>query len=73
MAARLQHHSRALFDDHFRAVPGLGVDIWAHHEEVGSYRYCVYLNPTDSATFATIVYFPLRRWISRKGAGTMRS
>lgn len=57
MAARLQHHSRALFDDHFRAAPGLGVDIWAHHEEVGSYRYCVYLNPTDSATFATIVYF----------------
>lgn len=54
----LQYHSTALFASAFNPAPRLGTEIWAHCQEVGGYRYCAYLAANDTATFASLIYFP---------------
>lgn len=53
----LRFHSNAIFASHFAPAPRLGIQMWAHRQEVGGYRYCSYLMPNDTATFATLMYF----------------
>lgn len=56
--ALLHHHSNAVFAGHFTPASRLEKGMWTHGREVGGYRYFAYLAPTETATFATVMYFP---------------
>lgn len=64
---QLRHHSHAVLANQFTPVPRLGKEMWVHRQEVGGYRYCAYLAATDTATFATLLYFPFASIDIEKG------
>ena len=63
----LRHHANAVFARHFTPAPRLGKEMWAHHQDVGGFRYCTCLVPNDTATFASLMYFPLASTDIEKG------
>lgn len=54
----LNRHARAIFSGSFVNAPRLGQEIWVHQQEVGGFRWCVYLASVFTATGATVMYFP---------------
>lgn len=65
--ALLRHHALEVLGSQFTSAPRLGNELWAHCQEVGGYRYCAYLAATDTATFATLLYFPFASKDIEKG------
>lgn len=61
------HHARAIFSDSFAKAPRLGQEMWVHHQEVGGFRWCVYLASVFTATCATVMYFPFSTTNIEKG------